>query len=99
MRHPDSTDIMESHWGSYSVGESQWRFIWLCLRFEIKSGLSGHMNLPCYTRWWDDEILKCYVHDYVDFTTSSMIDAGLIMLISIHESYGSRVKCLCVVSQ
>ena len=32
---PDSTDIMESHGWSYSVGESQWSFIWLCLGFEI----------------------------------------------------------------
>ena len=35
MRHPDSTDIMESHRWSYSVDESRWRFIWLCLGFEI----------------------------------------------------------------
>jgi len=35
MRHYDSTDIMDSHRWSYSIGESRWKFIWLWLRFEI----------------------------------------------------------------
>jgi len=47
----------------------------------------------------DDEILRCLCAWLCGFTTSSMTGAGLRILISIHESSGSRVKCLCYMSQ
>jgi len=66
--------------------------------WNITDSLSGHMNLLCHTRWWDYEILRCYAHGCVDFIASSMASACIKMLISIHESSGSWVKYLCVVS-
>jgi len=93
---PDSIDIMESYTWSYSVGESQRRSIWLSLRFERtdKSISNGFALSYEIMRHWDE-----YAHDCVDFTMSNMIGAGLMMLSSIHESFRSRVKCLCVVSR
>ena len=88
---PNSTDIMESHRWSYSVGESRRRSIWLSLRFErTDQSISNGFTLSYgMMRYWDN-----YVHGCVDFTVSIMTGAGLWMLISIHEFYGSRVKCL-----
>ena len=88
---PDSTDIMESHRWSYSVGESQRRSIWLSLRFErTDKSISNEFTLSYEMMiYWDN-----YAHGYVDFTVSSMTGASLWMLISMHESSGSRVKCL-----
>ena len=42
----------------------------------------------------DDEILRCLCAWLCGFTTSSMTGAGLRILISIHESSRSRVKCM-----
>jgi len=64
---PDSTNIIESHRWSYSVGKSWWRFIWFCLGFEIEPGLSGHMNLPCHMKMM--RYLDNYAHGCVGFTT------------------------------
>jgi len=87
----DSTDIMESHRWSYSVGEIRRKSIWLSLRFEKtdKSISNGFTLSYEMMRYWDN-----YAHGCVDFTVSSMIGVGLWMLISIHESSRSRVKCL-----
>jgi len=59
---PDSTDIMESHRWSYSVGESRRRFICLSLRFEgtDQSRLNRLTLSYEMMKWWDIEI------DYVD---------------------------------
>jgi len=61
--NPDSTNIMESHRWSYSVGESRKRIIWLSLRFKdlIRA---NQMDLPWHMRWWDVEI--DYAHECVD---------------------------------
>jgi len=87
----DSTDIMESYKWSYSVGESRRSFIWLSLRLERTDHSISYGFILAYEmmRYWDD----C-VHDFVDFTTSSMTSASLWMVISIYESSESRVKCL-----
>jgi len=52
----DSTDIVESHRWSYSVGESRRRFNWLSLRFERTDQIKW--IYPVIWRWWDDEILR-----------------------------------------
>ena len=55
---PDSTDIMESHRWSYSVGESRRRSI--LVEFEVWKNLSKQIKwiYPVIWRWWDDEILE-----------------------------------------
>jgi len=93
---PDSTDIMESHRWSYSVGESWRRSSWLSLRFERTDQSRSNGFTLSYE---DDEILRWLCAWLCGFHSSSMTSAGLWMLISIHESSGSRVKCLCVISQ
>jgi len=87
---PDSTGIMESYKWSYSVGESRRRFIYLSLRFErIDQSIWNGFTLSYEMMIW----LCAWL---CGFTVSSMIGAGLWMLISIHESSGSRVKCLSI---
>jgi len=51
----DSTDIVESHRWSYSVGESRRRFIWLSLRFERTDQSRSNGFTLSYE---DDEILR-----------------------------------------
>jgi len=90
---PDSTNIMESHRWSYSVSDNL-NEVHL-VESEVWKNLSEQIKWIYPVRWyWDD-----YAHDCVNFTTSNMTCAGLWMLISLHESSGSRVKCLCVMSQ
>jgi len=66
---PDSTDIMESHRWSYSVGESRRRSIWLSLRFErTNQSRSNEFTLS----YEDDEMMRYwdnYTHGCVGFTT------------------------------
>ena len=52
---PNSTDIMESHKWSYSVGESRRRSIWLSLRFERTDQSRSNGFTLSYE---DDEILR-----------------------------------------
>ena len=92
----DSTDIMKSHRWSYSVGESRKRFIWLSLRFEKTDQSKSNGFTLSY------EMMRCL--DWLcawlcGFTVSSMTGVGVWMLISLHKYSGSRVKCLCFVSQ
>ena len=88
---PNSIDIMKSHRWNYSVCESRRRSIWLSLRFERTDKSRSNEFTLSYEmmRYWDN-----YVHGCVDFTMSSMTGVCLWMLISIHESSESRVKCL-----
>lgn len=95
MKHPDSTYIMKSHRWIYAVGERWWRFIWLCLRFKYNIVFQVIWIYPVIQ---DGEILRCLCAWLCGFTTSSMTGSGLKILISIHESSESRVKCLYVVS-
>jgi len=92
---PNSTDIMESHKWSYSVGESRRRFIWLSLKFErTYQSRSNEFTLSYeMMRYWD--WLCAWL---CGFIVTSMTSTGLWVLISIHESSESRVKCLCIVS-
>ena len=71
---PNSTDIMESHRWSYSVGESRRRFIWLSLRFERTDWSRSKGFLLSYEMM---RYLDNYVHNCVDFITSSMTGASL----------------------
>jgi len=52
------------------------------------------MGLPCHMKWWDDDTLRWLCAWLCGFIVSSMIGAGLWMLILIHESSKSRVNCL-----
>jgi len=87
----DSTDIMESHRWSYSVGESRrGSYDFVC---SLKNNLVFQV-IWIYLVIWDYEILRWLYAWVCGFTMSSMTSVGFWMLISIYKSSKNRIKCL-----
>jgi len=90
---PDSTYIIESHkWSWWDLKDVHmnlsvvWNIIWSFRSYEFT--LSHEMMGD-----WDD-----YAHGCVD-SQRVVWQVHVWMLISVHEYFRSRVKCLCIVSQ